>query len=434
MKEVSFFFGDSIAKEGLSIIKERLRVEIKTMERALAGNSPDGRAFASLPFAAEMPDLVKKLVKEKQALKPEYVVLIGIGGSSLGASAVEQAVAGNRKGPKLLYADTIDQFSVRAVMGTMEDSLKRKSAVILNCVSKSGRTIETVANFQILLQLLKKYRKDYARCVVVTTDKGSQLWHAALSQGFSVMEIPANVGGRYSVLSPAGLFPLAMAGVDICALADGAAAMAKRCVDRSIDANPAAMSAAVLYHHYQNGRKIHDTFLFSPAFEELGKWYRQLMAESAGKDLDRNGKKINAGMTPTVSLPQDLHSMAQLYLGGPHDKFTTFVKSHDNGPATKVAMMKDFSGLSENIQGKSLSEITNALYSGITAAYRKGKRPFSEMVLPDRSAQSIGQFLQMKMMETVYLCYLMSVNPFDQPAVESYKSEARRMLGSKKVQ
>jgi len=91
MKEVSFFFGDSIAKEGLSIIKERLRVEIKTMERALAGNSPDGRAFASLPFAAEMPDLVKKLVKEKQALKPEYVVLIGIGGSSLGASAVEQA-------------------------------------------------------------------------------------------------------------------------------------------------------------------------------------------------------------------------------------------------------------------------------------------------------------------------------------------------------
>ena len=126
--------------------------------------------------------------------------------------------------------------------------------------------------------------------------------------------------------------------------------------------------------------------------------------------------------------------MAQLYLGGPHDKFTTFVKSQDNGPATKVAMMKDFSGLSENIQGKSLSEITNALYSGITAAYRKGKRPFSEMVLPDRSAQSIGQFLQMKMMETVYLCYLMSVNPFDQPAVESYKSEARRMLGSKKVQ
>ncbi|MBI4018947.1 MAG: hypothetical protein HY364_01700 [Candidatus Aenigmarchaeota archaeon] len=434
MKDASFFSLDSLAKEGLPIIKERLRVEIKTMERALSVNSADGREFARLPFDNDMLGAVKNMIKEKRALKPEYVVVIGIGGSSLGTEAVGQAVVLKGKRPKLLYANTADSFTLQSIMEKIEEVLAKKKTIILNCVSKSGSTAETAANFQILLAILKRYRKDYAKFVVITTDKDSRLWHAALTQGFSVLEIPSRIGGRYSVFSAVGLFPLGMAGVNLDGLLSGAAAMAKRCVERDVEMNPAAMSAAILYWHLQRGRKIHDTFLFSPAFECLGKWYRQLMAESVGKALDKNGKKVSAGMTPTVSLPQDLHSMAQLYLGGPQDKFTTFVKSEDNGAAIKVPSMKEYSGLSENIQGRSLSEITDALYGGIVAAYRDGKRPFAEIHIPDRSSQSIGQFLQMKMMEMCYLCYLMNVNPFDQPAVESYKFNARQMLGEKKGQ
>jgi|SRR3989338_38394 len=431
MKDASFFWSGALAKEGLPIIKERLRVEIKAMERALSVNSGDGREFARLPFDNDMLGAVKNMIKEKCVLKAEYIVVIGIGGSSLGTEAVGQAVVLKGKGPKLLYADTADSFTLQSIMEKIEAVLAKKKTIILNCVSKSGSTAETAANFQILLAILKRYRKDYAKFVVITTDKDSRLWHAALTQGFSVLEIPSRIGGRYSVFSAVGLFPLGMAGVNLDGLLSGAAAMAKRCVERDVETNPAAMSAAILYWHLQRGRKIHDTFLFSPAFEGLGKWYRQLMAESTGKELDKNGKKVSTGMTPTVSLPQDLHSMAQLYLGGPQDKFTTFVKSQDNGPVIKVPSTG--TGLAGNIQGKSLSEMTDALYGGIVEAYRSGKRPFAEILLPDRSARAIGQFLQMKMMEMCYLCHLMNVNPFDQPAVESYKSEARRMLG-KKVQ
>jgi glucose-6-phosphate isomerase len=153
------------------------------------------------------------------------------------------------------------------------------------------------------------------------------------------------------------------------------------------------------------------------------------MAESIGKEFNKKGEKVNVGMTPTVSIGStDLHSMAQLYLGGPYDKFTTFVGIKNNRSRLKVPSVEGYSDLVSEIQGKSLMDIMDATLEGTKAAFRSGKRPFIQITLPDKSEYSVGQMLQLKMLEIIYLGKLLGLNPFDQPNVESYKKETRKIL------
>jgi glucose-6-phosphate isomerase len=153
------------------------------------------------------------------------------------------------------------------------------------------------------------------------------------------------------------------------------------------------------------------------------------MAESIGKEFNKKGERVNAGMTPTVSIGStDLHSMAQLYLGGPYDKFTTFVRIKNSHSHLKVQSVEGYSDLVPEIHGKSLMGIMNATLEGTKAAFRCGKRPYIEINLPDKSEYSVGQFLQFNMMEIIYLGKLLNVNPFDQPNVESYKKETRKKM------
>jgi glucose-6-phosphate isomerase len=153
------------------------------------------------------------------------------------------------------------------------------------------------------------------------------------------------------------------------------------------------------------------------------------MSESIGKEYDRVGNQIFTGITPTVSIGSvDLHSMAQLYLAGPYDKFTSFINIESNKNNTIIPDFDDYSKLIEIIQGKSLNEIMNAILKGVQTSFIKGKRPFMHIILPDKSEFSIGQLLQMKMMEMMYLGFLMGVNPFDQPNVVAYKNETKKIL------
>lgn len=423
-----------ISIEEISGLAERLGEEVQRMKEASSSDYGDDRASINLPFDREMLSSVVSLVEEKSRLKPGYLVVAGIGGSSLGTIAVQEAVLGrffNQLDPevKTLYADTVDSDLMDSIIRLIEPALKEGGNVVLNCVSKSGRTTETVANFQVLVDLLKKYKTDYEKYVVVTTDKDSALWNLASEKGFSLLEIPKKVGGRFSVFSPAGLFPLGLLGVDLEALMEGAALMRDRCLQVDIWENPAALSAALMFLHYRRGRNICDLFLFSPDLESVGKWYRQLLAESLGKEYDRKGVKVFEGITPLISIGStDLHSMAQLYLGGPQDKFTCFVGVKENRSDVKAPALPEYSWLVEGIQGRPLGEIMAAILEGVKASFRKGERPFIEVILPDKSPSSIGQFLQFKMLEVVYLGFLLNVNPFDQPNVEDYKVETRKIL------
>jgi len=435
MSKVDIFSQASgVSQKDLERLHPAILEEIARMNEAMRHEYQNERASLYVLEDNDSIRSIKALVSEKQILQPVYLVVVGIGGSNLGTVAVQEGILGrfyNQKDPpmKILYADTVDADLLATIIALIEPVLKRGGNVLINGVSKSGGTTETTANFEVLVELLKRYKREWQQCVVVTTDKNSKYWSLAQQQGFSSLEIPATVGGRFSVFSAVGLFPLGMLGIDIDALIKGAKAMRQRCLSSQPDNNPAALGAMLSYMQYKKGKNIHDLFLFSTDLESLGKWYRQLLGESIGKQYDRNGNQVFTGITPTVSIGStDLHSMAQLALGGPFDKFTTFVRVEHTNTDVHVPNLPEYANLVRGIQGKSLDEIMQAILKGVQAAYRKGNRPFVEVVLPDKTAWSLAQFMQLKMMETMFLGALCEVNPFDQPNVEAYKRETREIL------
>jgi glucose-6-phosphate isomerase len=435
MNSIVFLHDKSlISSKELVNATEELIDEINCMNKAVNLRYEDDRASINLPDDKQTLQKVKMLIDKKKKLKPRYLVVIGIGGSNLGTMAVQEAVLGkmyNQLNPdiKVLYADTVDSDLINDIIKIIKPVLKKGENIIINGVSKSGGTTETIANFEILVEMLKKYKKDYAKYVVVTSDKNSKYWNYALEKGFDVLEIPKKVGGRFSVFSPVGLFPLGLLGVNIDKLLKGASEMKNRCLDTNMLENPAVVSATLIYLHYKKGKNIHDLFLVGNDLESVGKWYRQLMGESIGKEFNTNKKRVFEGITPTVSLVSvDLHSMAQIYLGGPYDKFTTFVNVKKNNSDVVVPNVDEYSKLVDVIQGKRLKELMDAILLGVQTAFKKGKRPFMEIILPDKSEYCIGQLLQFKMIEMMYLGFLLKVNPFDQPNVEDYKIETRNIL------
>jgi glucose-6-phosphate isomerase len=207
-------------------------------------------------------------------------------------------------------------------------------------------------------------------------------------------------------------------GVDIRALRDGAQNILRSCL--GVSENPALKSAIVLFSQNKAGLNINDNFIFHSELESLGKWCRQLMAESLGK----NGK----GITPTVSVGStDLHSMVQLYLGGPKDKITSFIYS-GKSDAIKIPDQLSLSGLVENINGRPVSSVIKAILEGTKTAYSKKNLPFIELIIDEINEYELGAFLQFKMVETMFLGQLLEVNAFDQPNVEDYKVETRELL------
>ncbi|MCW4019956.1 MAG: hypothetical protein NWF14_01820 [Candidatus Bathyarchaeota archaeon] len=438
MKSLKFFYADSlVAQEKVFETAEKLAPEIENMVNATSKGYADERASISLPDDRDMLGRVERVIDDKRRLSPDYLIIVGTGGSNLGTMAVQEAVLGrlyNHLNPatKVLYADTVDSDYNNNIFEIVRPVLKRDGNVVVNCISKSGTTMETIANFETILDLLRRYKKDYKKHVVVTSDRESKLWNLALEKGFDVLEIPKIVGGRYSVFSPVGLFPLGLLGVKIEDLLDGARFVRNLCTQKNVHENPATIYAAIKYLHYTKGKNIFDLFLFSNDLEAVGKWNRQLTAESLGKEFNKKGKRVNVGITPTVSIGStDLHSMAQLYLGGPYDKFTTFVSVEKENSNLFVPSLEGYSKLVSGIQGRSLKTLMDAILEGTKRAFRNNKRPFVEVTLPDKSERSIGQFLQFKMMETICMGYLLDVNPFDQPNVESYKKETRRILSEK---
>jgi glucose-6-phosphate isomerase len=437
MKPFSFLYEKTslVTHDVLKESGERLKPEIERIHAARAEQYNTAYAFTNLVQDVALRQTVHQLAEQKKMFRPTALVVIGIGGSNLGTMAVHEALYGkfyNQYNPdlKVYFADTVDTDYIWDIVLLIEQELEKGNNVIINVISKSGGTTETIANFELFLELLKRYDpKNYRDYIVVTTDEQSSLWQLAQEQQFTSLIIPRHVGGRYSVLSAVGLFPLAMLGIDIDALHAGAQSIMTMATDSDIMKNHAAISAIILADQYAHGCTMHDTFLFSVDLESLGKWYRQLMGESIGKEFTTTNEQKFIGITPTVSLGStDLHSVGQLYLGGPYDKFTTFVSIAKNKSNVVLPVIPAYEKLVAKIQGKTLACVMDAIIQGVQQAYYKHKRPYVSLVLPEKNAYSIGQFLQFKMMEMVYLAYLLEVNPFDQPQVELYKKETKEIL------
>lgn len=338
------------------------------------------------------------------------ILVIGIGGSNLGARAVYSALRSAAK--RIIFADTVDPFEIREIIKEINNLYQAGRKAVFVLISKSGETTESIVNYGVLVNEFKKLDSGWRTRTVVITDKDSKLDFYAQKQGFKILIVPKAVGGRYSVFTAVGFFPLALAGINIEKLLAGAKSAAK---------NRALLSAAAIYLNYKKNKNIHNVFIFSERLKAFGEWYRQLIAESLGK----GGK----GITPIISMgPADLHSMAQLYFDGPQDKLTTFISIKNQSADFKVSKADNLEELVSGIGGKSLKEIMESILEGVKLAYRKKRMPFLEIEFENLSEESLGALMAEKMMETIYLAKLLKVDAFDQPAVELYKKEVRKIL------
>lgn len=396
-----------------------------------AGDYSAPEASINLPSDEALLTEVAQLAASIRTTDLRYVFVIGIGGSNLGTKAIYDALYGARDVAvhtqmRLLFVDTNDA-ALLTVYRDIIWSCTHPTECLLISISKSGGTSETLANTEILLGVVReKWGSELGRLVVIA-DADSPYTVAARSQGIMTLTLPTLVGGRFSVLSAVGLFPLALLGLPIGDLHSGASAMRQFCLNKDVMLNPAAQSALVLAAEYSQGKTVHDTFVFESGLESLGKWYRQLLGESIGKQTAA-GEAV--GITPTVSIGStDLHSVGQLYLGGPKVRVTTFIKVSTAAPAPRVPTVgRIFPDLAPMITGKVTADIMSAILVGTTHAYNNQSLPFMEIELEGFSLREFGAFMQMKMIEVMCLAYLLKVNAFNQPAVELYKVETKRIL------
>jgi glucose-6-phosphate isomerase len=239
------------------------------------------------------------------------------------------------------------------------------------------------------------------------------------------LTMPPMVGGRYSVFSAVGLLPLALCGVDCRTLLAGAKAMLDIGTHGEVTLNPAAASAVVRVYEYRMSKTIHDWFVFRGELASLGGWWRQLVGESIGKSVGDTA----FGMTPTVSIgSNDLHSVGQLYLGGPRDKFLTFVTVKALGTDYVVPTARVFPHHVKMVTGVRVSTIMEAIVDGTKKACLERAIPFMAISLQDTTPYELGAFMQYAMLETIYMGKILNVNPFDQPDVEAYKTITKQIL------
>ena len=406
----------SLLKDELARIQDALEKGYETPYGALNTVS-DAEALSS----------VHQLVEKLQKLNPSLLVLAGIGGSNMGTLAVLHAL-GKKNALDFLCADTIDERYTSSLLAQFRHVLSEGHKVVLCIVTKSGTTPETIINGALFLEILKEFHpRDYHHYVVVISDKGSPLSMIAEKENYAFLEIPKQVGGRFSVFTPVGLFPLMMLGIDVKGLRKGAARALRSCLDTSLEVNETAQNALSLYAHYKEGYTVHNLFAFSPYLVLLAHWYKQLIGESLGKRESTQGKLVEVGFTPVVSLgTTDLHSVTQLYLAGPRTMFTSFLFFEDES-SDLIIPSNYVSSLVLGMSQRSLTEVKSAIVQGTINAYKKQKRP-SLVIGLEQTAESLGGFLVQKMVETMLLGRLFDINAFDQPAVELYKEETREIL------
>ena len=373
---------------------------------------------ASLVLPVDTRHAAAARVFANQCKDAGLVIVVGIGGSNLGTLAVQQAVLGKHY-DRVMYADTTDPDSVFDIVTRAKQVLKHGKQVVVNIVSKSGTTLETAANASVILDALGTKNV----FVLVTSDSGSPLEAVARRHSFHTLQVPKHVGGRYSAFSCVGLFPLAALGVDISGLMEGAQTMLYNCLRTDVSRNPALLLASISYLHWKKGRKLQNTFVFSNGLDGMDKWYRQLLSESLGKTP-------KAGIYPTQATGStDLHSMGQLWLAGPDLAFHRLISMTETRHDMHIP--PHFHTIVPELKGHRLSDVMDALLEGTEAAFKKHKKPFIEIELTSKSPEDIGGLMQTFMIEVMLLGHLLKINPFDQPAVEDYKVETRKILGKK---
>jgi len=383
--------------------------EIK--EKAKNKNYNFFESFILLPDDEDNLKKIKNLAKNFSHFK--NFILIGIGGSNLGTLAIYSCL--NSKS-NIIFAETFDSLKIKEILELIE---REPNDVGIILVSKTGTTLESLANFFIILEKLKNIVQNLQEKVVVITDENSVLDKYAKENKLSVLNVPEKVGGRFSVFSAIGLFPLIVAGIDIDQILKSSKEITNICLEKDFEKNFALINASIIFYHLKNNLNIYNIFAFLPQLENLSLWYRQLISESLGKE----GK----GITPLISIgTRDLHSMYQLFLDGPKDKLTNFiyVENLDIDFTIQNVNLEGF----EFLNNKTFNQLLKAVYQSVRKSYQEFNLPFVENIFENLDEKNLGEFMQSKMIEIIFLGKLLNINPFNQPAVENYKKNIKSFL------
>ncbi|HNX26923.1 MAG TPA: glucose-6-phosphate isomerase [Phycisphaerae bacterium] len=428
---------NGVTPTDLAEIEPRLR----KAHEAVVSQCHDGKlGYATLPTNETYRKQVTDLVARYKENTTDMVVL-GIGGSALGNIALQSALNPStynilterkRKGPRLFVLDNVDPCYVHDVLKFVS---RRASSTLVNVISKSGETAETASQFMLFRQMLRdKIGDNFASRIVATTDASKGTLHdIAKKEGYAMLPVPGDVGGRFSVLSPVGLFSAAMCGIDIDKLLEGANAMRQRAEVMDVMQNPATILAAIKYIMFTKKKKpMHVMMSYSNRLYMLADWYRQLWAESLGKQYDREGNEVFTGPTPIKALgTTDQHSQVQLYREGPNDKFTVFLDVKKQPEDIRVPnTFDDIQGMSY-LRKKRMSKLLQAEKLATEYAMTVSQRPSVTLTFPEISERYIGEFLFLYEFTTSIMGELMNINAYDQPAVELGKKATFALMGRK---
>lgn len=396
-------------------------------------------AFFELPYEREVVGRIRAFA-EGPGQAFDTVVVLGIGGSALGTTALRGALRppywneldgeAREYYPRLYVLDNIDPSTIAPLFARLD-----LGRTLFNVVSKSGSTAETMAQFLIVRERLRAELDDddgYRRHLLFTTDpREGVLRRIADEESIATLPVPPGVGGRFSVFSAVGLLPAALVGIDIDALLAGAAAMDERCRTPELEQNPAALFA-VLEHlaHTTRGAGTHVMMAYSDRLDGASDWFRQIWAESLGKRVSLDGRTVFTGPTPIRALgATDQHSQVQLYIEGPFDKTITFLATRE--PAIDVPIPATYPHIDQlaYLGGRTLGELLDAERVATTAALAAEGRMNMTIELPRTDAFGVGQLLMMLAIATVYAGALYEVNPLDQPGVELGKRLTYGLMG-----
>lgn len=430
------FVGEHGISEGdISDIEPKIEAAKVAMREKRKNGKMDWR---DLPYHQET--IVEDIIAYAEEIKEEMeaFVVLGIGGSALGPLAVQQAInhpyynelPREKRGgyPKFYVADNVDPERLVYLFDTIDIT---KS--LFNCISKSGSTSETMSQFMIIKEMLEERlgKEEAKKHIVCTTDKeNGNLIKIAKQEGYKTFYIPSGVGGRFSELTPVGLLPAAMCGIDIKMLLEGAAYMDELCQNEDIYKNPGFMYGILNYIGLTQGKNISVMMPYADSLRLISDWYAQLWAESLGKKVDNDGKVVHVGQTPVKALGvTDQHSQVQLYAEGPFDKIIVFIGVEEyRHTITIPKIYGDIPSLGF-LGGATQNQLIQTEQMATEYALMVEGKTNMTITLPKVNEFTLGQLLYMFEVATGFTGELLNINAFDQPGVEGGKNATYAMFG-----
>ena len=367
----------------------------------------------------------------------DNILVLGIGGSALGGLAVTEALlkpywnllsSDQRNNfPRIFFLDNIDPDTMNGLLDVLD--LKR---TLVNVITKSGSTAETMSQFMIVKNRMKEVLEDdYRKNIVATTDKQTGVLRQISEQeGYKTFVVPDDVGGRFSVFSAVGLLPFALVGIDIDEIVNGIKDMDLALKNTDINENIAAQGALIQYlMDTEKGKNLSVLMPYSSRLKYVSDWYVQLWAESLGKNEDLQGNPVHVGPTPIRALgATDQHSQVQLFNEGPNDKIINFIRVEKFDNQLEIPKIFEYTGIGY-LGGKSLNNLLDAEADSTKVSLADYSRPTLTLTLPRVNGYYIAQLLYMFEIQTAIAVALYNINAFDQPGVEQAKNYTYALMG-----